>query len=121
MAIMINGKQDLSPGITLEECGKIHLGHGRDDGLLHCARRHREEGKFVSFDDYQEFLNVTYHPRSLNYKHLRMGQAFCNEFNIHDNGLFYERLPIVASHGIWTYYILGSYYTPDYDENGHIL
>lgn len=113
MARMINGKQEPNPGIGKDVCMET-IGST-------CKRKHREEDPHVSFDEYQDWMSGPYRPGSADHRHLRMGQAFCNHFNIHDEGLFYEEFPIVASHTIWTYYINAAYYKAECNEDGIIL
>jgi len=119
---MVDGKEEPNEGTSIEECRYCYNELPPPKNLeANCLRRHREEGKFVSFDDYQHWLSVIHAPGTQNERYLRFGQSFCNHFNVHDTGLFYETNAIVASHCIWTNYIEGDYYTPQYDEDGRIL
>lgn len=40
------------------------------------------------------------------YPHQRLGQAFCNKFNITDPDIFYEENDKVAKLKIWQYFFL---------------
>jgi hypothetical protein len=108
-----DGKQVPNPGISKDDCMEM-IGAA-------CTRKHREDAPHVSFDEYQDWLNGPYRPGSHDDRHLRMGQAFCNHFNVHDDGLFYETAPIVCSHAIWTYYVDSPYYDAQYSEDGLLL
>ncbi len=122
MSQMIDGKEQPSPGISTKDCHS-NLNPIPDASKEYvCNRKHREELPHVSFDQYQQWMSTEMRPGSQKDRHLRFGQAFCNDFNVHDEGLYYETKPIVASHTIWSHYIIDGlrYYTVNYNEDGTI-
>jgi hypothetical protein len=118
---MINGKEEGSNGITTEECHR-NLNPMPDYAVKYnCEHYHRDSEPHVIYKEYQDWLtqNKGSHPN----KPLRFGQRFCNDFNIHDEGLFYEEKLIVSLHIIWINYIIDGKetYHPVWNEDGMLI
>ena len=119
MPQLIDGKQHPNPGISKETCDKMH--RVSDGEVSPCKRKHREDVANITFDAYQEWMNNIHKPGTPDHTHLRFGQSFCNHFGVHDEGLYYETLPIVASHCIWTHYIVDEgFYKAEWDDEGRL-
>lgn len=57
----------------------------------------------ITHDEYRQFL-IDYEERDL-YPNQRLGQAFCNKYNLTDNALFYEPNNYRSSAAIFTNYV----------------
>ena len=121
MSEYIDGLEQPNPGITRKECCEQNTIPGVSYKPYECSSKHRDDEPHVSFDDYQDWMSKIHVPGTNSYRHLRWGQAFCNHFSVHDEGLYYETSPIVASHTIWTHYIDSDAYSVNRGSNGEIL
>ena len=112
MSRMVDGVKVPSVGLTEEEC----YGHMNPPGLdsdYKCERKHRDCDPFVNIDN---FLKWLHHRRTSpgDMEHLRLGQSFCNFFNIHDPGLFYETEDHLSFQIMCESYIDGGYNAAQY-------
>ncbi len=56
----------------------------------------------ADFESFKRRFNSGTYPGG---EHLRFGQAFCNEFEIHDPEIFYEQNPVTAEKKILTKHV----------------
>ena len=69
-----------------------------------CSRLHREDAPSITLEEYVKFECSQF--LSKDHQHLRYGQAFANEFNIHDPDLFYLKSQQKATEIIMENYII---------------
>lgn len=121
MSIIINGLEQPSPGISREECHAILNPVPEANKKFCCERIHREDKASITIEEYTNWMNSYFADQEAR-RHLRFGQAFCNEFNVHDPGLFNEGHIVMSSHIIWTHYVIDEFncYKPKWNSEGKI-